>query len=205
MMIIGLTGGIGSGKSSVAAVFHRFGVPVLHADAIAKELLDVDPDVRRRITRTFGRNIYGKAGRADRRLLASLAFTNPAALRRLNGILHPRVRSETIRRIRRMPRSVPFAMVEAALLYEARWESLCDYMVVVAAPREERIRRVQKRDRCSRRDVLRRMQHQMAQRDKITRADIVVLNGGSRPVLVNQCRIVYTLLRKMARSRNRKL
>jgi dephospho-CoA kinase len=198
MTIIGLTGGIGSGKSSAAEVFARLGAPVISADSLARTLLDTDPVVRDLISKRFGKKIYGAGDRADRRALAAVVFSNPAALRRLNAILHPRVRRETMRWIHRLPRTVPIAMIEAALLYEAGWESFCDYMVVVAAPREVRICRVQKRDRCSRREVLRRMKNQMSQKEKITRADVVILNRGSRSALAKQCRVVCDLFRTIA-------
>jgi dephospho-CoA kinase len=203
MLIIGLTGGIGSGKSSAAATFARRGASVMHADLIARELLETDPAIRRLVVRAFGKNSYRADGSADRPLIAARVFGDPKALRRLNAILHPRVRKETIRRIGLLPRTAGLVVIEAALLYEARWESLCDYTVVVVAPREERIRRVRERDRCSRQDVLRRMKRQMPQREQVKRGDVVIRNTGSRSHFKSRCNDIYDLFGLISPARRR--
>jgi len=203
-MVIGLTGGIGSGKSSAVRHLARRGIPVIRADEVARQLLDGDPAVRRLVIRSFGRDIYPEGGRADRRKLASAVFGHPEALARLNAILHPRTRRETERQIRRLNGRSAMVVIEAALLYEAEWDRMCDIVVAVTAPLRVRIARVCRRDGVSRASVMRRIRAQMPEAEKVGRADIVLRNDAGADVLTRRCRFLALILRELAEVREKR-
>ena len=205
MLVIGLTGGIGSGKSAASSAFAALGARVLSADALAARITDSTPSLLRALRRRFGPGIFSGDGALDRRKLAAIVFRSPSRLAALNRLVHPVV----IARIRReiaARRARPGVMIiESALIYEAGLEKLFDYVVVVDAPRDQRIARVMRRDHVSRADVLRRMRAQHYGTRALRQADVVLVNDGSRQRLMEGCGRLYRLLRRLDRhSRKRR-
>ncbi|MBL7473668.1 dephospho-CoA kinase [Robertkochia sediminum] len=172
-MIVGLTGGIGSGKSTVAGMFRDLGVPVFIADQEAKSIMDHDQEVKEAICALLGKEAYHDDG-PDRAYIASVVFKDREMLDKLNGIIHPAVhkRFDTWYKAQK----APYVIYEAAILFEQGGNEKCDKVILVTAPREIRISRVTKRDRASREQVLERMNNQWPDEKKIPLADIVIEN-----------------------------
>ena len=183
MLKIGITGGIGAGKSTVAGIFKVLGVPVFDADATAKNILNTDPVLREQIAATFGSETY-KNGLLDKKYLATLVFNNPNQLAKLNALVHP----ATIAAADKWASSFadrPYIIKEAALLFEAGTYVGLDYIIGVTAPVELRITRVMDRDKVSREEVLSRMQHQLDDTEKMKRCNIV-LDNNEKTLLIPQ-------------------
>ncbi len=174
MYKIGVTGGIGSGKSTVCALFADRGIPVYDSDSRAKSLMNDDETLRAALSHEFGADCYGPDGRLDRAYLAARVFGDAEALERLNALVHPAVR-EDFRRWAEA-QSGPYVLLESAILFEAGFESEVDATLAVLAPQQERVRRAVERDGVSRDEVLRRMAHQMSDDELHARADRTVVN-----------------------------
>ena len=155
--IIGLTGGIGSGKSTVAAFFEQEGIPVYYADDRAKEVSS-RPDILSRIAHAFGASVISGA-LLDRKKLASIVFNSPEKLELLNGIIHPAVRQDFGKWLLEH-KEFPMVVREAAILFESGSYKDCDWIITVTASVEIRIQRVMKRDGVSMESVLARMKNQ---------------------------------------------
>lgn len=193
-LIVGLTGSIGAGKSTVADVFREAGLPVISADEIARELMTTDPELRREIVEIVGDEAYD-GDLLDRRFVADVIFSNPEALQRVNEAVHPRTIAEQGVRARRLINEGDRVVVcEAALIFETGGEDRFDYVVVVDAPRELRLQRASQRDGATIEDVLRREQQQMPAEEKVSRADFVIDNRGSLADLRRNARLVADLL-----------
>ena len=181
MLKIGITGGIGAGKSTVAGIFKVLGVPVFDADATAKNILNTDSVLREQIADTFGSETY-KNGLLDKKYLATLVFNNPDQLAKLNALVHP----ATIAAADKWASSFadrPYIIKEAALLFEAGTNEGLDYIIGVTAPVELRIARVMERDHVAREEVLSRMQHQLDDTEKMKRCNFVIDNNETSLVI----------------------
>jgi len=178
---VGLTGNIGCGKSLVAQVFRTLGIPVYHADDESKRFLD-DVDIRHELIRHFGYSILANDQMIARRVLASIVFSDPDALRLLTSILHPRVMRD-FHEWASLQADVPYIIQEAAIIYEYNLQDQFDRIVHVSCPPEVAIERVIKRDKMSRQEVLRRMKFQMPDEEKRALADFVIENDGTRMVI----------------------
>lgn len=170
---IGLTGGIGSGKSTVAGIFKVLGIPVFDADSVAKKILQTDEVLKQAVIDTFGESVY-PGGILDRKKLASIVFNDPDRLETLNNLVHPR----TIAAAEAWAESqhAPYTVKEAALFFEAGSATGIDYMIGVYAPKHIRIKRVMDRDQVSREEVLGRMSRQIQDEIKMRLCDFVLLN-----------------------------
>lgn len=173
MKIVGLTGGIGSGKSSVLSVFSSLGVPCYHSDIRAKELMQEDQELISQIKTLFGDDIY-QGKKVNRTKLADLVFPDKAKLDRLNAIVHPRVKSDFQFFLSQQKAS--YVIKEAAILFETRGAADCDATILVTAPQKLRIERVMKRDKTPKEHVKLRMSHQWSDEKKIPLADFVINN-----------------------------
>ena len=180
MLKIGITGGIGSGKSTVARVFEHLGIPVYNADTAAKRLMEEDPDLRAAILQTFGAETF-LHGRLNRPYLASLVFNNREKLNALNALVHPATIRDGINWMERQ--TAPYALKEAALIFESGSQNELDYVIGVSAPQALRIHRVMKRDGVSREEVLRRMANQIDESLKMKLCDFVIVNDDRRLVI----------------------
>lgn len=199
-LLAGLTGGIGSGKSTVAGLFRELGRTVFSADEIARELTETDAGVRKKIRSAFGTGVFTAEGALDRKALAGLVFNDPEALARLNGIVHPAVFTRLDQLISALPpgRAEPFVLVEAALVYESGMDARLDYVVVVHAAEDARVRRVMQRDRVSREEVLARIRSQMPAAEKLDLADFVIHNDGAPESLRGAVALIDSLLARIA-------
>jgi len=192
-MHIGLTGNIGSGKTMVCRVFEKLGVPVYHADLEARRLLNTRI-VQQALKELFGDGLVDRSGHTDRKMLASMVFGNPARLQALNALIHPLVEKDYLR-WRGDRQGVAYTLQEAAILFETGWDRHMDQTILVTAPREERIRRVCRRDGVSREEVLRRMQHQWDEKKLEDRAGFTIHNDGRLLVIPQILRIHESLVR----------
>ncbi len=192
MKTLGVTGGIGSGKSAVCRMLGGLGARVVYADAVAKRLMHEDADLRAGVSEAFGAESYDDAGALDRAHLAACVFGNAEELARLNALVHPRVRAEMLRLVgeARADR-VRLLVYEAALLFETGADRLLDAVAVVDAPVETRLRRVMARDGVTREAVLARMQHQLPAAELRARADLVLENDGALAALQSQVEALY--------------
>ncbi len=193
---IGLTGGIGSGKSTVARIFELLGVPVYDADDAAKRLMHRDEELKKAIKENFGEEIY-KEGKLDRKLLASIVFNDPRKLELLNSLVHPATIRDAENWVEKQ--SAPYIIKEAAIMFESGVNKMMDYVAGVSAPEELRIERVMKRDGVSREEVLRRMQRQMDEDKKMNLCDFILVND-EKQLLIPQVLELHQKLLKLSAS-----
>ena len=179
MLVVGLTGGIGCGKSEVRRMLANAGVTVRDADTLARELSDSNVGIIKAIKEEFGEDMYDESGRLRRKALAQVVFNDRKKLEKLNGIIHPRVIRAVERELeQRQTQGEKIAVIDAALHFEIKWNEAMDLMVVVNAPLEARLLRVQQRDGVDEASVRRRMENQLPMEEKIRRADYVIQNDG---------------------------
>lgn len=181
MFKLGLTGGIGSGKTLVCQIFEKLGVSVYYADTAARELMNTDAELKAGIRKMFGEKAYGKDG-LNRQYLAGMVFGDHKKLAGLNSLVHPAVHKDFLRWTQLQNKS-PYVIEEAAILFESGASADMDFSVLVYAPEELRISRVMRRDGVKREDVVRRMEHQLSEEEKLERADHVLYNDGTRMLL----------------------
>lgn len=197
MIVIGLTGGLGTGKSTVSAIFAEWGVRVFDADRIAHELIRPGTRVYRKIRARFGKGIMTAAGRIDRGRLGRLVFGSEKRLKELTGIIHPEVRlaiDQGLKALRRRaPRAV--AVLDIPLLVESRHAYPLDALVVVSAPKRVVFARLGLSRGWDKKECERRSRFQLPLARKIERADFVVHNGGSYAATRRQVRRIWTLLK----------
>ena len=193
MIKVGLTGNIGSGKSIVAGIFEVLGIPVYHADAEAKKILDL-PATMHELRGLFGDGVIAD-GRIDRRALADIVFADPEALKSLNAVVHPRVREDLVHWINSMA-GHPYIVQEAAILFESGFHTFFDATIVVTCPEKTAVDRVMKRDGVSEKEVRNRMRNQWPQEKKAGMADYIILNDGSQLVIPQVLAIHSKLLGK---------
>lgn len=177
--VIGLTGGIGTGKSFVADGLRKAGYPVYNSDREAQRIIHDNPCVRSQIELLFGSDIF-KNDRYDKRRVAELVFQEPALLDKLNRIVHPAVAFDFGNWVKNA--DAPVVFIESAILYESGFDRLCKAVVCICAPEETRIRRVMQRDGITRGQVVARMHNQAADRTKAERADLTVCNDGTQEI-----------------------
>lgn len=180
MQIVGITGGIGSGKTVVTRILRAMGYPVYDSDTEAKRIMHQDERVVRELCHAFGESVFID-GQLDRNLLAQEVFGNEQRLLLLNSIVHPAVR-EDIRRWGHSQTS-SLAFLESAILFESGFESEADNIVLVTAPDEIRMKRVMQRDRCTPEQVMQRMARQWPEERKMKLADFVIHNDETHPLI----------------------
>jgi len=201
LISIGVTGGIGSGKSEVCRFFEKLDVPVLSADALAKEISNYDPRVKQLLVKLLGLQAYTSDGVLDRAYVASRIFSSKTVQKKINAIVHPRVEEEVKRRFSDLEKGgARITIVEAALIYEAGLDRLLDAVVVVDANEETKVDRVVKRDNISRTSVLDRMKAQMDSSTKLKKADYVIYNEGTLEELDQKVRFLYTIFQNLVDS-----
>jgi dephospho-CoA kinase len=180
MIRVGLTGGIGSGKSTVAAIFQVLGIPVYYADEETKKLMNEDPRLRTEITRHFGDKAYSNKG-LDRAFLATVVFNNREKLDLLNSLTHPITIQHAADWMKKQ--TTPYVIKEAALIFESGSAENLDYIIGVSAPFELRIQRVMKRDRTTRAEIEKRMSRQLDEKIKMMLCDTVINNNEKELVI----------------------
>lgn len=175
MLKIGVTGGIGSGKSTVCKIFEVCGAPVYYADDKAKQLMNKDEVLKNRIKEKFGEEAYTTSGKLNRTYLADKVFNDSEQLKMLNSIVHPYVFQDTLNWMQANQHE-SYVLYEAAIMYESGSYRMLDKTILVLSPEEDRIKRVMERDKVSREEVLARMQKQMPDEEKIKLADFIIYN-----------------------------
>lgn len=193
MIRVGLTGGIGSGKSLICTIFEKLGVPVYYADAEARRLMSKDPVLKNGIMDLFGEEVY-RGGDLDRNYLAGLVFGDAENLAALNALVHPAVR-EDFKSWAEEQKEYPYVVEEAAVLFESGAHRELDSTVLVTAPAEVRISRVMERDGIDRESVLKRMRHQWREEEQLKLADHVIINDGQQMLLPQVIELHNSLLK----------
>ena len=199
MIKVGLTGGIGSGKSTVAKIFETFSIPVFYADQEAKWLLDNDIEIKNQLTQLFGEDVYSEKG-IDRKKLADIIFTNQNAISRVNGIIHPAVANRFEKWSLDQMESA-YVLQEAAILFETGGYKRMDKNILVTAPEKLRIARIIQRDGTTEDEIKERMAYQWDESHKMPLADFVILNDGQQMLLPQIRKVHEDLLRFSNQSR----
>jgi dephospho-CoA kinase len=190
MLIIGLTGGIGSGKSTVAKVFAQLGVPILNADLLAKSIMNTDEIIRNEIIKAFGENAY-ENNQLNSAYVANIVFKDPFQLAVLNAIVHPATIRESM--LWAAKQSTPYVIKEAALFFESGSAEGLDGIIGVTAPNALRIKRVMERDGITRESVIQRMDQQIDQTLKMKLCDWVI-NNNEQELLIPQIMQIYDVI-----------
>ncbi len=184
MFIVGLTGGIGSGKSTVATIFKKLGVPVIDADQIAKELVEPGQPALKQITNTFGVGLLNQAGALDRTKMRQIIFQNPKEKKILESILHPLIRESMKKQISLL--QTPYCILEIPLLLESGQTDLVQRILVIDAPPDLQCERVQARSNLSKQEVETIIATQVDRSSRLKAADDIIINDKSLAELNNQ-------------------
>ncbi len=200
MLIVGLTGGVASGKTVVSEVLRDEGAYIIDADQIARELVQPHRPAWSEIVRSFGKEILQEDGSIDRKKLADRVFVDPDQRKLLNQILHPLITGEMDRRAREIGQKDPEAIVviDAPLLVEVGYHQRVDKLMVVASTQTEQIERLKVRDGISSEEALRILSSQMPVEEKVKLADFVIRNEGSLVEVRERAKEVFRELRKIA-------
>ena len=202
MLVVGLTGGIASGKSTVSRMFADQGIPVICADELARDAVRPGSDALQEIRSTFGEDVLDEHGGLDRAAMARLVFQNAAKRKLLESIIHPRVAEEQQRRLRRLElEGHRIAIIDVPLLYESGWEKAFDLVIVVYVPAEVQEHRLMARDTISREDARSRLDAQMPIEKKKKLADRVVDNTGGMKHTLDQVKSIMEELEALAHSK----
>lgn len=191
MIKAGLTGNIGSGKSTVARIFQALGVPVFHADQEAKNLYQ-DKEVLQEVKEAFGENVLDDQGQLDKARLASIIFSDKDKLNTINAIIHPKVRQKYYDWLEQYS-NVPYTLQEAAIMIESGLYKKLDKIIVVVAPQHERLQRISSRDGFDKKEILKRMENQFPESTLRSYANFVVENHDHQLVIPQVLEIHKTL------------
>jgi dephospho-CoA kinase len=181
MFKVGITGGIGSGKSTVCRVFMIMGIPVFEADSIAKELMNSDIVIREQLIHLFGSSVYLPDQTIDRKFLSGMVFNNPSLLEQLNLIVHPAVRKSFEDWC--LNQQSPYVIHEAAILFESGFYKLMDKSITVVTDETERIERVMKRNKTTEEQVRERIRNQWTDEQRIKLTDFVIGNNDNELII----------------------
>lgn len=181
MLKIGITGGIGSGKSTVCRVFSVLGIPVFEADSVAKKLMITDKGIREKLVNLFGSAVYLPDQTIDRKFLAGIVFKDPSLLAQLNGIVHPVVRKTFFDWCEKQ--QSPYIIHEAAILFESGFYKMMDKTITVVTSENERIRRVMKRDGITLELVKERIKNQWSDEERVKLANFVIGNNDDQLII----------------------
>ena len=197
MIKVGITGGIGSGKTFACKLFELMGVPVYDADNRAKKLMTSNKSLKKSIINLLGKEAYFINGRLNRKFIAQNVFKNAVLLNELNALVHPAVARDGEEWFKKAKQAGhPYAIKEAALLIESQSYKLLDKLILVTAPLEIRVSRVIKRDKTTRENVLSRISKQMDDEEKRKYADYIIENDGEKSVIEQVIKIHEDLIQK---------
>lgn len=201
MLKIAITGGAGSGKSTVARMFGELGAPVLDADAAGRDAVAVGTTAYEELRRLFGEEYFNPDGELNRAKVARLVFTDPEARKQLNDIVHPRVARELQERVKELEQQgADLVMVEVPLLFEAGLEGAYDRVIVVYVDPEDQVRRLSERDGRGAEEIAGILKAQWPLGDKAARADFAVDNRGSLSETRKQVQEIWAELQKIGKS-----
>jgi len=179
---IGITGGMGAGKSTMCKIFGQLGVSIYDADSRAKFIMSNNQELKKAITANFGWDAYTRKDELNREYLAKVVFNNEEKLELLNNLVHPAVKND-YEQWAQEHRDEPYSLKEAALLFESMSYKTLHKVIVIASPIETRIERIMKRDHVKREDILKRIQNQSTDRERMNKADWVIYNDGVRSLI----------------------
>lgn len=202
MLRIGITGGYGSGKSTAAKYFEKKNYPVIYADPLAKKLMSEDSEIRKKLINLLGSDAYHPDGSLNKNYVAQIIFTEPGKRREVERVVHPAVLASiqaTLSKIESQ-QSPSMVFIEAALLFESRMENMLDYVIVVTASIEDRIRRIAKRDKTNEDDIRKRIASQQSDEYLKSRADFVIENARDIQCLRQRCAFLEKLFLTMESS-----
>lgn len=191
MIKVAVTGGIGSGKSTVCEIFEKLGIPIFYADQSAKELMNSDNNIKEKLISYFGNEIFDEDEKLLREKFAEIIFNNKTYLKKVNEIVHPEVRKKFDEWV--LSQNAPFVIEETALVFESRQAQLFDKIILVTAPLEIRIERIMKRDNATRGKVLERLNNQFNDEMKIEESDFVITND-EKELIIPQIINIYSKL-----------
>ncbi len=180
MIIVGLTGGIGSGKTIVCKVFEKLNIPVYSADTEAKKLMNSDYKIKSKLISEFGNNVY-RNNSLNKKFLANIIFNNKKKLLFVNSVVHPVVKKHIKNWISQQTSN--YVIIENAILFESGFDKIANKIITVTAPEELRIRRVVKRDNSTYKEVKARINNQMPDEEKIKKSDFVIQNDNEQLIL----------------------
>jgi dephospho-CoA kinase len=181
MLKVGITGGIGSGKSTICNFFSLMGIPIFNADLAAKQIMDGSSMVRSQMMLHFGKDIYLPNQALDRKKLAGIIFSSPSLLQKVNSIVHPEVRNTFFDWCKKQ--HSPYVVHEAAILFESGFYEIMDFTILVTAPEQMRINRVIKRDELSAKQIKARISKQWPDKKKMQLADFIIANDNRKLIL----------------------
>ncbi|WP_316810845.1 dephospho-CoA kinase [Pedobacter heparinus] len=184
MLKIGITGGIGSGKTTVCKVFETMGIPVFYADTVARQIMLTDELLIAGVKNTFGAESYTAGGLLNNKYIAGIVFNHADELAKLNALIHPAVFRAFDKWVKQIPATVPYVLKEAALLFESGSYKMCDQNILVLAPAEVRLQRVMERDGLSAEQVKARMDKQLPDEEKIKLADYSIHNNETDSLII---------------------
>lgn len=194
MTRIGITGGIGSGKSVVVKILRLLGVPSFDSDYEAKVLNDTSPVIREKLTAEFGDELYA-GGTLNKKLFASIIFGDEDKLKLANSIIHPAVAEHFIEWCK-IHESCPLVAIDSAILFEAGFDKYVDKVVAIYSPKNLRVERVIRRDDTDRGEVRNRMNKQMSERTKVNKSDFVIYNNEEESLIKQTIDLFYCLSKK---------
>ena len=195
---IGITGGIGSGKSVVSRLLQTMNIPVYSSDEEAKRLMQADAEIRAGLKALVGEELYGSGVGLNKALLASFMFGHAERVAQVNAIVHPRVRDDFRRWAGKQALSVSLLGIESAILLEAGFRDEVDAVVMVYAPEDVRIERAIRRDAASRESIVKRIHSQMDDEEKRKQADFVIVNDGETPLIPQVLALIASLSKNIA-------
>lgn len=198
MLVIGLTGGIGSGKSTVSDLFRKLGVAIIDTDIIARDLVQPGEDALHEIIHTFGSSILQTDGQLDRKQLGQITFSDTSSRKQLEAILHPRIRQAMLAQLNAV--TGPYAIVVIPLLFESAQQSTVDRILVVDCDENTQIQRVKKRDQRSEQQIKNIIQSQTSRKNRLAHADDVIVNNDSHEELAQQVAQLHQKYLKLSAS-----
>ena len=191
---VAVTGNIGSGKSTFTKFLFEIGYPIILADDISKEILAGDPEVREEVIKEFGAQSF-QGNKINKKYIADHIFSNPKKLKKINSILHPRVRKRIEYLSKEYFKTSDIVFVEAALIYESKIENMYDYVVLITADKNLRMKRTTMTKKISEEDFLKRDNNQMNEESKKKKADFIFTNDGSKDDLKKKAILLINLLK----------
>jgi dephospho-CoA kinase len=190
---VAITGSIGSGKSTFANYLSSKGYVVINADDISKEILSLDEKIKKKISKEFGPNSY-KDGKLNKNFIASQVFSNPAYLHKLNSILHPQVLQKIDKLIKTKYKHENIVFIEAALIYESDVERMFNYVILITADFNIRLKRSVESGKFTKDDFVKRDYNQIPQEEKEKKADFIFSNNGSKNELIKKADLLLLTL-----------
>jgi dephospho-CoA kinase len=203
-IVVAVTGGIGCGQTTVCKFLEEMGAKAIQADWVAKREIELNPEIREELERTFGNQVFYSDGKLNRKLLAKIAFSDEMKTERLNRIVHPQLVSSIVTMVEEIRESgkYPIILVDAALIYELSLEHMFDAVVVVSSKMNHRLERIRNRDNLSDKEIIDRINKQLPIDEKMRWADYLIENNDDLETLKKNSRKLYYDLLKLTRRKS---